>query len=203
MVRVNYRSSYANRGMELEDLIKVANTIYQKTGIACVHKVPTEFKPIRDTRGKIVSCKVEEKSCVDYLGRYKNTPVAVEAKQEADKRISFSRVEPHQAQYLDDFTSYENAVGLVVVSFNMERYFAVPWIFWRTAMNEWKNHFGSKCPKVDIEAYGWKWTTPGMASVSAEQLLPDWEIKLDSTYGLPYLEIINKMRARGGMFKWY
>ncbi len=184
----------ANLGKPFEDFLKITHRRYQQLGIACVHKVPTEFIPLRNVHGAIVSCKVEEKSCVDYLGRYKGIPVAVEAKHEAGKRISFSRVEPHQAAYLDDFTKDKNAIGLVVVSFGMTRFFAVPWIFWKTAREEWEQRRGTCADKTTVMAYGMQWTTTGMASVSADEMLPAWEVKIDSVVGLPYLGVIEKMR---------
>ncbi len=184
----------ANLGMPFEDYLKVVHGCYQRSGLACIHKVPTDFKPIRDYRGVIVDCKVEEKSCVDYLGRYRNIPVAVEAKHTEKSRISLGEVKPHQAMYLDDFTKEPEAVGLVAVSFNMERFFAVPWFFWNVARNAWENHRGrGKCQRITVKKYGWEWTTSGMASVSPEELHPEWEIKEDRRFGLPYLSIIDTM----------
>lgn len=189
--------SQANRGKPFEDFLKFVHQRYQASKKACVHKVPTEFIPLRDYTGKVTNCKVEEKSCVDYLGRYKSTPVAVEAKHEEGTRIAFSRVEPHQATYMDDYTADPNAVGIVVVSFGLRRFFAVPWVFWNAARNAWerKSPKSTKCEKVTIKAYGWEWTTPGMASASPEQFHPEWEIKTGGETGLPYLEIIDKMKG--------
>ena len=188
--------SQANRGKPFEDFLKFVHQRYQASKKACVHKVPTEFIPLRDYTGKVTNCKVEEKSCVDYLGRYKSTPVAVEAKHEEGTRIAFSRVEPHQATYMDDYTADPNAVGIVVVSFGLRRFFAVPWVFWNAARNAWerKSPKSTKCEKVTIKAYGWEWTTPGMASASPEQFHPEWKITGGET-GLPYLEIIDKMKG--------
>ena len=109
------RNSLANRGRPFEDLLNLAHSRYQASGQACVHKVPTEFLPLRDRRGRVTGCKVEHKSCVDYLGRYYSIPVAVEAKHTENGRIRFDRVEQHQAEYLDDFCRSPAAVGLVVV----------------------------------------------------------------------------------------
>lgn len=191
--------SRANRGQPFEDFLKYVHTAYQRKKKACVHKVPTEFIPLRDGTGRIVNCKVEEKSCVDYLGRYKSTPVAVEAKHEEGTRISFSRVEPHQAEYMNDYTADPEAVGIVIVSFGLRRFFAVPWIFWKEAREAWeqKPAKATKCEQRTITAYGWTWQTPGMASASPEQFHPDWEIKTGGETGLPYLEIIEKMKKGG------
>lgn len=186
--------TYANRGRPFEEFLKIAHERYQMKGIACVHKVPTEFLPIRDGQGKIISCKVEEKSCVDYLGRYKEVPVAIEAKHTNTNRINFDRVEPHQADYMDDFCKEPEAVGLIIVSFNLRRFFAVPWQFWREAREVWIVG-RQRGVNTTVKAYGWIWDTPGMASVSPEQLLADWEIKIGGPTGLPYLEIIDSMRS--------
>lgn len=183
--------SHANRGQPFEDFLKFVHERYQATGKACVHKVPTEFIPIRNARGEVCNCKVEHQSCVDYIGRYRSTPVAVEAKHTEDKRIDFKRVEPHQATYLDDWDKDPEAIAIVLVSFSLRNFYAVPWVFWRAALESWEKSKG-KAPRT-VTAYGWTWTTPGMASVCQEQLLPDWEVKTGGTSGLPYLEIIDRM----------
>ena len=190
--------SQANRGRILEDFLKFVHAQYYRRRIACVHKVPTEFIPLRNNSGKVVDCKVEEKSCVDYLGRYRCVPVAVEAKHEADARITFSRVEPHQAEYMDAWIADPRSVGIVLVSFRMKRFFAVPWIFWKVARDEWENRprGTNKAKKVIVKAYGYEWETPGMASASADQFLPEWEIKPGGEMGLPYLNIIENFKRK-------
>lgn len=123
-------NTFANRGRDFEDFVIQVNDLYTRSGKAVVYKVPTEFLPIRDSTGQIKSCKVEHKSCVDFLGRYNGTPVAVEAKQTHTGRIDFDAVQPHQAAFLDAWTT-DKAVGMILVSFNLLRFFAVPWPFWR------------------------------------------------------------------------
>jgi recombination protein U len=124
-------ASHANRGQPFEDFLKFVHERYQADGIACIHKVPTEFIPLRNAKGQVCSAKVETKSCVDYLGRYKGIPVAVEAKHTEEKRIDFKRIEPHQADYLDDWGKDPNAIALVLVSFSLRRFYAVPGYFGR------------------------------------------------------------------------
>lgn len=191
-MRVN---SYANRGRPFEELLKFASERYRQAGRAVVRKVPTEFLPIRDGRGNIVSCKVEEKSCVDFLGRYWNVPVAIEAKHTEDKRLRFDRVEDHQRDFMDDFCKNPGAVGLVAVSFSMHRFFVVPWQFWRVAREIW-DAGGPRGASAPVNAYGWYWDTPGLASASPDDLLPGWEIKQGGPFALPYLDIIERMTER-------
>jgi len=191
--RAQLPQNYANKGRAFEDLIEFANAQYFRKAIAVVGKQNTKFIPIRNGQGQLISAKVEEKATVDYLGRYKGTPVAVEAKHTENDRIFFSRVEPHQADYLDAFCRDDNAVGIVLVSFSLRRFFAVPWPFWKAARDAWETSRSKT--KIPVKAYGWEWETTGMASASAEQLHPEWEIKTGGTSGLPYLNIIERMKG--------
>lgn len=106
-------NTFANRGRDFEDFVIQVNDLYTRSGKAVVYKVSTEFLPIRDSTGQIKSCKVEHKSCVDFLGRYNGTPVAVEAKQTHTGRIDFDAVQPHQAAFLDAWTT-DKAVGMIL-----------------------------------------------------------------------------------------
>ena len=194
--------SRANRGMALESYVNFANERYQSNGIAVMHKVPTEFIPIRDKKGQIVSCKVEKKSCADYLGHYKGTAVAVEAKSTTRSSISFLEVQDHQAVFLDDWiSSRDGQMAFVLVSFGMERFYMVPWQFWRAGREAWIRfrETGDRPIRERMNCFCWEWITPATASVKEEYLLGDWEIPEGGKYGLPYLQIID--RIAGGKTK--
>lgn len=188
-------ASKANRGKPFEDFINFANEKYQAKGIAVMHKVPTEFIPLRGEHGQVANCKVERKSCVDYLGRFRDIPVAVEAKHTQGARIDFSAVQDHQAEYLDAWMEGESRqLAFVAVSFGMNRFFMVPWSFWKAARDCWERHKKTKQKEIAIvQQYGWTWETPGTASAKAEDLLPDWEVDTGGFYGLQYLQIIDKI----------
>lgn len=182
-------TNYANRGMQFEEFVEYANARYRHHGMAIVEKVPTEFIPIRNRYGKVISCKVERKAPVDFMGRYLNTPVAIEAKNTNSDRIRFSEVKDHQAQFLNDFVGEHGlGFGAVLVSFKMQRFFLVPWCFWKAARDMWIRDRGEKAAVIE---YGMSWTTPGKASVSAADLLPEWEVKPNNKYGLAYLSKID------------
>lgn len=188
-------ASKANRGQEFETFINFANEKYQAKGVAVMHKVPTEFIPLRGAGGQVTSCKVDRKSCVDYLGRYADIPVAVEAKHTQGARIDFSAVQEHQADYLDTWMSGGGRqLAFVAVSFNMNRFFMVPWEFWKAARDCWEQHKRTKQKEIAIvQSHGWTWETPGTASARPEDLLPDWEVKTGGYYGLQYLQIVEKI----------
>ena len=185
----------ANRGRDFEEFINFANGKYQAQGVAVMHKVPTEFLPLRGPHGQVTSCKVTQKSCVDYLGHFRGIPVAVEAKSTHADRMDFSAVQDHQAAFLDDWMGANgNSLAFVVVCYGMTRFFAVPWPFWKAGRDAWEQHkrTGQKVVKI-VQAYGWTWETPGTASVTADRLHPEWEISTGGIFGLPYLQIIQKI----------
>lgn len=180
--------SRANRGQQLEDLIRLANDRYKHHKLAVINKQATEFIPLRDRTGKIFSAKVEHKATVDFLGRYKHYPIAIEAKNTNTDSIRYDAVQPHQAEYMDQFTEEPGTIGLVVVSFGLKRFFAVPWTFWKAAY-EWRVRKNDRDTQLIVVAHGQTWAIPKKFSVKATELNPDWEIpSFDTTYGLHYLQ---------------
>lgn len=183
---------YANRGTPLEEFIRYANARYAKDRIAVIEKLPTEFIPIRNSRGKICSAKVEHKSKVDFIGRYKSYPIAMEAKNTNTASIRFDRIEPHQAAYMDTFTAQAGTIGLVLISFNLERFYAVPWDFWGVAY-DFRVRRDDKNQNINLHAFGQEWHIPQKFSVREEELLPEWRVPAnDRKYGLHYLINVEK-----------
>lgn len=177
----------ANRGQPFEEFLRFANDRYRQRKIAVIEKLPTEFIPLRDRTGKIHSVKVEHKSKVDFIGRYKHYPIAIEAKNSNDPTIRWDRVEEHQADYMDEFTEQPGTIGLVLVSFNLKRFFAIPWAFWKAAYDA-RVRRGDRTATVTVEAFGQTWEVPKKNSVRIEELNPAWEIpNHDFTFGLHYL----------------
>ena len=194
-----YDKSRANRGKPFEDFLFRVHAQHQHYGAAVIHKVPTEFIPLRDHTGRIFDVKVERKSCVDYLGRYGPIPVAVEAKHTEEDRIRWDRVEDHQADYMDDFCQDPGAVGIVIVSFRLQRFFAIPWPAWRAGREVWKaTPARRKPPSVPVKYGGDFWDTPEAASITPQDLPEEWEVKPGGHLLLPYLEIINRWRPKNG-----
>lgn len=182
---------YSNRGMTLEQFLTFSNQSYQRDGAAVVWKVPTAFKPIRNEYGQVVNCKVEGKSCVDYLGRVGSIPLAVEAKETQSDSIRFDSVKEHQTDFLTAYEGQNEAICLVVVSFNLNTFYAVPWAAWRAARNAWKEAQRLRkrsAEKITITINGETWTTPGKASVREDELLPSWKVEPGGRYGLDYLK---------------
>lgn len=180
--------SFANRGSSLESFIGYANKAYRKRSIAMIEKQYVEMLPIRNNQGKVVACKVGEKSTVDFIGRLFDIPIAVEAKHTSSDAIRFDAVEEHQKEFMDDFTEEPGTIGLVVVSFGLNRFFAIPWAFWKAAYEARVAPGPARKAPVTVEAHGQTWTIPPKASARVEDLNPAWEVSgRDATYGLHYL----------------
>lgn len=178
---------YANRGQPFEEFIRFANEIYARKKIAMIEKLPTEFIPLRDRTGQVSGVKVERKSKVDFLGRYKNIPIAIEAKHTNSDTIRFDAVEFHQAAYMNSFTEQPGTIGIVLISFGLKRIFAVPWAFWGPAY-EIRARRHDRTARVTISAHGVEWEVPRKFSVRADELDPSWEVpNHNTTYGLHYL----------------
>ena len=181
---------YANRGQSLEQFIRFANERYQRAGIAVVTKIPTEFLPIRNGYGQVVNCKVVGKAAVDFIGCVGSRPLAAEAKESKEDNIRFDRVEDHQADFLDAYEAQGETICIVVVAFNLNTFYAVPWAFWKAGRDAWKEAQRKnkrKAEQITIEYQGQTWTTPGKASVKESELLPEWRVEVGGKYGLDYL----------------
>ncbi|MBP2654982.1 MAG: recU [Firmicutes bacterium] len=150
-------NTYANRGKPFEELIIRLNMTYRNQKKAVIHKVPTEWIPLRNGTGKIVSAKVEQKAAVDFMGTYSGRSIAFDAKHTAKERISWSELQTHQAAFLDEWDQ-DGGISFILVSFNLQRLYVIPWTFWNTGMREWI--------KQD-----------GPASLSMKQMPSEYEVK--------------------------
>lgn len=109
-MRIN---GHANRGRFLEEAITWANRTYLAQGRALVHKVPTHFVPLRgrpgpDGRRSVVGVKVDEKAAVDFMGvrldSPRGLPLAFDAKECATPRWYLAELQPHQAEFLQNWS---------------------------------------------------------------------------------------------------
>lgn len=181
--------------MPLEEFIRYSNERYKMHKLAVIDKVPTEFIPIRNAQGKVVTVKVEKKSSVDFIGRYKSYPIAIEAKHTSTDTIRWDAVQEHQADYLDSFTEEPGTIGMVVVSFGLKRFFAIPWSVWGKAYDERvRTRFrGLKSNHVQVSAGGVTWNIPNKKSIRIGEIPPQYEISgNDRTYGLHFLQNAEK-----------
>lgn len=149
--------THANRGRNLEELIMYANDQYRKQKLAVIDKVPTEWLPTRGKSGKIVGAKVTKKSIVDFTGHAKGIPIAFDAKHTKEHNIRWDELQPHQAEFLSDW-QLTGGTSFILVSFNMQYFFAVPWQFWKAGLDNWLDT-GTK-PTVYVHEIPVEWNIP-------------------------------------------
>lgn len=179
---------HGNRGMTLEEIVKLSNLRYRHTGVAVITKIPTEFLPIRNRSGKVVNCKANGKASVDFIGRRMDEPIAIEAKETNDGLIRYDAVQEHQKDFLDDFMDNGEGLSYVLVSFSLERFYMVPWRYWRVGRAAWKEAQRQGKRKAEIITVD-GWNTNGKASLKESDLLPEWEVKMNTRVGLDYLKL--------------
>ena len=185
--------SHANRGMNFEEFIKKSLQVYQIRGEAVITKQNTKFLPIRNAKGVVVNCKVDERATCDFMGRCGKIPVAFEAKHTQETMIRFNEVKDHQKKFLDDFSKNGDGFAFVAVSFNLERFFAIPWAYWRANMDMSNSTTARKKPQQLIAINdGTAIYTTGKASISMDEIPAAWEIKTSAPYLLPILDIVQK-----------
>jgi recombination protein U len=179
---------YGNRGMTFESLIGYANSRYRSTGTAIITKQNTKFLPIRNGSGAIVSCKVEEKATVDYMGRFGDRPLAFEAKHCAEDTISLNRVEPHQYEFLRDWS--QGGICFVLVSFNFRSFYLIPYYGW--AMAVLANRQKRRGDPVDVLPMdGFEAT--GKASIRKDELPDAWRVESGNAAALDYLRTVKRL----------
>lgn len=116
----------------MEDLVRLANAAYRARKVAVIYKVPTEWVPIRDERGRIAAAKVERKAAVDFLGHVllpsgRAVPVAFDVKEvRRGDRWPLAKLPAHQYEYLADCAA-TGAVAFVLIAFwDLPRFYVLP-----------------------------------------------------------------------------
>lgn len=115
--RTNFNSSFANRGMGLENDINETNKYYRDYDIALIYKKPT---PIRITKTNYQSMRVidgffECPSTLDYNGIYKGYYVEFDAKETKSKTsFTINNIHEHQIDYIKKVLKHNGIVFLIV-----------------------------------------------------------------------------------------
>lgn len=115
--RTNFNSTYANRGMGLENDINETNKYYITYDIALIYKKPT---PIRITKTNYQSMRVvdaffESPSTLDYNGVYKGYYIEFDAKETKSKTsFTINNIHNHQIEYIKKVIKHNGIVFLIV-----------------------------------------------------------------------------------------
>lgn len=120
------KSSYANRGMELENDINLTNQYYIDKDIAYIYKKPTPIKisKVDYNKSKIVEAFFDTQSTLDYNGIYRGKYIEFDAK-ETNSKTSFplSNIHNHQIKHIKNIISQSGIVFLLVWFKTINKYY--------------------------------------------------------------------------------
>lgn len=127
-------------GKSFEEVIEAACINYRNKEIAIIEKTPEPMKVLgKSIKGRFPACFIK-KAQPDFKGCMANGKAVVfEAKATEKDRIRKSVITDEQFEYLEGYWKMK-ASAFVLVSFNLERYYRVPWGIWR----EMETFYGRK-----------------------------------------------------------
>ena len=118
-IRTNFNSTFANRGMSLENDINESNKYYVDYDIALIYKKPT---PIRITKTNYKNMRItdgffESPSTLDYNGVYKGYYIEFDAKETRSKTsFPIDNIHKHQIEHLKRIMNC-GGIGFLIVRF--------------------------------------------------------------------------------------
>lgn len=158
--RINFNSTYANRGMSLENDINDTNKYYLTYDIALIYKKPT---PIRVTKTNYNNMRIsdgffEEQSTLDYNGVYKGYYVEFDAKEtNSNSSFPISNIHIHQMEYIKKVIRHGGIVFLIVRFNKLHKDFVitgeelVKFILANDRKSIPLSYFEDNCYKIDIK----------------------------------------------------
>ena len=110
-------TTYANRGMTLENDINQTNKYYKDNLIALVYKKPTPIQIVKVEYPKniIKEAYFNEPSTLDYTGIYKSTYLEFDAKETTNKTsFPIQNIHKHQLEHIKNVIHYGGLAYLIV-----------------------------------------------------------------------------------------
>lgn len=116
------KDCHTGRGMSLEKDLNDANTYYEQTGRALIHKKPTPIQVVKveypaRSAAKICEAYYKTPSTTDYNGIYRGKPIDFEAKETKSKTsFPFKSIHEHQIEHLRKVL-YHHGIGFFIIRF--------------------------------------------------------------------------------------
>lgn len=110
--------NYANRGMNLENLINEANDYYLQNDIAVIYKKPTPVaikKVIVSGNDKKITGSLKQKSTLDYVGLYDGYYLDFDAKSTKNKNdLPLANIHEHQIEHIKKIINHKGLAFLII-----------------------------------------------------------------------------------------
>lgn len=122
-------TSYANRGMDLENDLNITNNYYINYDIAIINKKETPIKIVKvafDINKKpiIKEAYFRKPSTTDYNGIYKGKYIDFEAKEiQHNKRFPLHNINDHQIKHINNIINHGGICFLIVRFKNLNKAF--------------------------------------------------------------------------------
>ena len=109
--------SYGNRGMDLENLINIANDAYIEKDIAIIYKKPTPIGVVKCdySKNKIVEAYYKSPSTLDYNGIYKGYYIEFDAKNTNKNFLPIANIASHQLKHIERIIRHKGIIFLLIM----------------------------------------------------------------------------------------
>lgn len=109
--------NYANRGMDLENLINMSNDYYLEKDIAVIYKKPTPIGVVKCdySKKKITEGYYKSPSTLDYNGVYKGYYIEFDAKNTNVNNLPLANIAPHQITHIRNVLRHKGIIFLLIM----------------------------------------------------------------------------------------
>lgn len=115
--------NYANRGMDLENLINTINNYYVEKDIAIIYKKPTPIQVVKYdyTKSRITDAYYKSASTLDYSGVYKGYYIEFDAKNTTKNFLPLANIAEHQVLHIKRVNEH-GGIAFLIIMINAECY---------------------------------------------------------------------------------
>ena len=124
-IKKNYSKTinYANRGMDLENLINTINDYYVEKDIAIIYKKPTPIQVVKYdyNKSRITDAYYKSASTLDYNGIYNGYYIEFDAKNTNKNNLPISNIANHQILHIKRIIKH-GGIAFLIIMINSECY---------------------------------------------------------------------------------
>lgn len=115
--------NYANRGMDFEGLVNIANEKYIEDDIAIIYKKPTPIQIVKYdySNNRITDAYYQSASTLDYNGIYKGKYIEFDAKSTNKSSLPLSNIADHQIKHIKRIINHKG-IAFLLIMINSEIY---------------------------------------------------------------------------------
>ena len=118
------KTSYGNRGMNLENELNETNNYYLVNDIAVIHKKPTPITITKVDYPSRIEAVIKEAyfkipSTTDYNGIYKGKYIDFEAKETKNNNFPLANIHEHQIKHLEKVKNH-GGISFLIVRFTLK-----------------------------------------------------------------------------------